>query len=97
MQVDLRAVLAVLVASVVSLVPVVPVIYYSRLPSLANVFLAAVIYLFAFLTLVPVFKAVDRTDLDILVPILGQVNVLKPATHMVLGYERRLLSIFDPQ
>jgi hypothetical protein len=55
----------------------------------------AAIYLAAYLTLAPVFKAIRRTDLEILAPILGQIRILRPATNLIFAYETRLLNMLE--
>lgn len=95
MHVDLKAPAATLAAALASVLPILPLVYYSRLPSLANVLLAAFIYLTTYLTLAPVFKAIKRTDLEILAPILGQIRILRPATNLIFAYETRLLNMLE--
>jgi len=60
-----------------------------------NVLIGAAIYLAAYLTLAPVFKAIKRTDLQILGPILGQIRILRPVTDLIFAYEIRLLYILE--
>jgi hypothetical protein len=62
-----------------------------------NVLIGAAIYLAAYLTLAPVFKAIKRTDLEILAPILGQIRILKPATDRTLAYETWLLEAVEEE
>jgi hypothetical protein len=50
---------------------------------LANALIGALIYLAAYLTLAPVFKAIKRSDLEILGPLLGRIRIIKPATDLV--------------
>jgi O-antigen/teichoic acid export membrane protein len=95
MHVNLKTSVAVLAAALVSVLPILPLVYYSLLPSLANVFLGGLIYLAAYLTLAPVFKAVKRTDLEILAPILGQIRILRPVTDLIFAYETRLLNMLE--
>ena len=95
MRVDLRGSLRALVVAVTSAVPILPLVYYSPFPSLVNVLIGAAIYLAAYLTLAPVFKAIRRTDLEILAPILGQIRILRPATNLIFAYETRLLNMLE--
>jgi hypothetical protein len=75
--------------------PLLPLVYYSRLPSLANALIGAVVYLAAYLTLAPVFKAIKRTDLEILAPLLGRIRIIKPATDLIFTYEKWLLHMLE--
>jgi hypothetical protein len=95
MHVHLKDTAAALGAAVVSAAPILPLVYYSRLPALANVFIGAFIYLAAYLTLTPVFKAVKRTDLEILAPIVSRIRILRPAADLIFAYETRLLNILE--
>jgi O-antigen/teichoic acid export membrane protein len=95
MQVDVVGLLRALGASLVSALPILPIVYYSPLPSLANAFIGAPIYLVAYLTLAPVFRAVTRSDLEILSPILSQIKVLRPAVKLILAYETLLITALE--
>jgi len=63
--------------------------------SLAKVILGALVYLAAFLTLAPLFRAVKRTDVQTLAPMLGQIKILKPVTSLVFGYELHVLDVLQ--
>jgi O-antigen/teichoic acid export membrane protein len=95
MQVDLGGLLGALAASLVSALPILPIVYYSPLPSLANALIGALIYLAAYLTVAPVFRAVKRADLQTLIPILGQIRILRPATRLIFAYETRVLNLVE--
>jgi O-antigen/teichoic acid export membrane protein len=95
MHVHLKDTAAALGAAVVSAGPILPLIYYSRLSALANVFIGAFIYLAAYLTLAPVFRAIKRVDVEILAPIIGQIKILRPATDLIFTYEGRLLDMLE--
>jgi O-antigen/teichoic acid export membrane protein len=95
MQLDLRNSLRTLGAALTSTLPVLPIVYYSPLPSLANVLLGGSVYLAAYLTLVPLFRAIKRSDIRILAPILGQIRTIKPVTDRILAYETWLLEAVE--
>jgi len=95
MRVDLKSSFAALVAALASALPVLLIVYYSVLPSLANVIIGGLLYLLAYLTLAPLFGAVKRTDLQTLAPILGQIRILRPPTSMVFEYMLRVLDVLD--
>lgn len=97
MQVDLGGLIRTLVASLVSALSILPIVYYSPLPSLANALIGASIYLAAYLTVAPLFRAVKRADLQILIPILRQIRVLRPATGLIFAYETQVLNMVEPQ
>jgi hypothetical protein len=87
----------VLAASLVSVLPILPIVYYSSLPSLANALIGAAVYLGAYLTVAPLFRAVKRADLQTLIPILGQIRILRLATRLIFAYEAQVLNIVEPQ
>lgn len=95
MRVDLVGSFLTLACALVSALPVLPIVYYSALPSLAKVILAGLVYFAAYLTLAPLFRAVKRTDVQALAPILGEIKILEPVTSLVFGYELRILSILQ--
>jgi len=95
MRVDLVGSFLTLACALTSALPVLPIVYYSTLPSLAKVILAGLVYLAAFLTLAPLFRAVKRTDVQTLASILGQIKILKPVTSLVFGYELHVLDVLQ--
>jgi hypothetical protein len=42
-----------------------------------------------------VFKAIKRSDLEILGPLLGRIRILKPATDLIFAYETWLLEAVE--
>jgi len=95
MRVDLKGSAVALAVALASSLPILPLVYYSLLPSLANVLIGASIYLATYLTLAPLLGAVRKTDLQILGPILGQIKILRPATNLILAYETRVLTALN--
>lgn len=95
MQISLRGSLAALLAAVTSALPILPLVYYSPLPSLANVLVGTVAYLVAYLTLAPLFKAIRLADFEILAPIFGQIRFLKPIANLIFAYETRVLKAVE--
>lgn len=95
MRVDLVGSFLTLACALTSALPVLPIIHYSTLPSLVKVILACLVYLAAFLTLAPLFRAVKRTDLETLAPILGQIKILRPFTGLIFGYELHILDLLQ--
>lgn len=91
MHVDLKRSLATLVAALASAVPVFFLVHVSPFPSLLNALAGAAVYLAAYLTLAPMFKAVKRPDLEILASILGQIKIAKVVTNRILAYEAWVL------
>jgi O-antigen/teichoic acid export membrane protein len=95
MHIDLKGSAATLATALTSALPILPLVYYSALSSLANLLIGAIIYLATYLTLAPAFKAIKRTDIEILAPILGQIKLLRPATDLIFAYETRLLNMLE--
>jgi stage V sporulation protein B len=92
MRVDLKGSVGALAAALVSGLPILLISYYSQLASLANLMIGATVYVVIYLSLAPVFRAVRRTDLQILSSILGRIRVLRPVTNLVLAYETWVLN-----
>ncbi len=91
MRVDLVGSFLTLACALTSALPVLPIIYYSALPSLAKVILGGLVYFAAFFTLAPLFRAVKRTDVQTLTPILSQIKILKPIASLIFRYELLVL------
>jgi len=95
MRVDLVGSFLTLACALTFALPVLPIVYYSVLPSLLKVILGGLVYLAAYLTLAPLFRAVKHTDVQTLAPILSQIRILKPVTDQIFAYETRLLNMLE--
>jgi O-antigen/teichoic acid export membrane protein len=95
MRIDLKGSAAALVTALTSALLILPVVHYSIFPTIVNILIGIVIYAVAYLTLAPAFKAIRRTDLEMLAPILGQIRFLRPATDLIFAYETRLLNMLE--
>jgi O-antigen/teichoic acid export membrane protein len=93
MEMDFTASFRLLWAAFVAAVPILPIALVSPLPSHLNVIFGGVAYCMIYITLVPLFRAVTKTDLDQLYSIAGKIMWLAPVTHIILRYESRLLSL----
>ena len=92
MRIDSRGSALALATAFASVVPILPVVYYSPFRSIVNVMIGIVIYTAAYLTLAPTFKAIKRTDLKTLAPILGRIRFLRHAVDLIFAYETYLLN-----
>jgi O-antigen/teichoic acid export membrane protein len=94
MQIDFRASSRLLLAALLAAVPILPIALLSLMSSYFNVIFGGAAYCVIYMTLVPLFRAVTKTDLDELYSIGGKVRWLAPVIRMILRYESRLLSLF---
>ena len=95
MRLDLKGPAVTLATALVAALPILPLVHYSPFPSFVNVLIGAAIYTATYLTLAPAFKAIKRTDLEVLAPILGQISLLRPATDLIFSYETHLLNMIE--
>jgi O-antigen/teichoic acid export membrane protein len=93
MKIDFTASSRLLLAALVAAVPILPIALLSPLPSYLNVVCGGIGYGPIYLTLVPLFRAVTKSDLDELYSIGGKIRWLAPLVLIILRYESRLLSL----
>ena len=67
-------------------------LYLSPFPNLFNVVSGALLYLFAYITLAPVMKIVNHSELQVATNILQKIKLLAPITKPLLGYQRKILN-----
>lgn len=89
---DFKALGLVFAAALASALPILPLVYFSPFSSLVTALLGAAIYSVSYLTLLPIFKAIKQTDLEIIGSALSRIRIINSAISMIVAYESWLLS-----
>ncbi|MEM2047909.1 MAG: hypothetical protein QXZ06_08505, partial [Candidatus Jordarchaeales archaeon] len=60
-------------------------------PTLPSLLLSSAVYVFSYMSLTPLLRAVDEDDLRSLERMFGSIGVLKPFVRLASGYVRMVL------
>lgn len=93
LKIDLKASLKIYAASALSAAPTIIFMLGSPLTGLSNLIAGATIYLFTYLTITPIIKAIDEQDIKNLTQISRGIKTTRPITKILLKYTNKLLSI----
>jgi hypothetical protein len=61
------------------------------MPNYLNLLLGGIIYLATYLTVLPIIKGLDKTDIEILRKLFSNYGKLKPIIDLVMRYESKLV------
>ena len=92
--VDLNAQLRIYAAMAVTALPAFLFVHFSPFGDLLNLILGATLFLFTYLTIAPIVRAVNVGDIENLALISDSIILVSPLLKPVLTYEAKLLSIF---
>ncbi|MBO3798466.1 MAG: flippase [Candidatus Brockarchaeota archaeon] len=79
------------VSTLLSAVPTVLIARFTGLPTLPSLLLSSSVYVFSYMSLTPLLRAVDEDDLRSLERMFGSIGVLKPFVRLASGYVRMVL------
>jgi len=91
---DLKASLSIYLASFASAIPVFALLHILPFNNLLNLAINGTMFLFTYLTILPLTGAIHQPDLENLILIFGNLKIVWPLLKPVLAYEAKLLSIF---
>jgi O-antigen/teichoic acid export membrane protein len=94
---DLKASSRIYLSSFLSAIPLLAFLHVSPLTGLLNVITSGFLFLFVYLTLIPLTGAIAHTDLENLRLILSRIKVVWPLIRPVLTYEAKLLLTSPPK
>ncbi|MCS7096338.1 MAG: oligosaccharide flippase family protein [Nitrososphaerota archaeon] len=97
LKIDLKSSAGICLAAVVAAAPIAPLALYSPLPRIANLAAAAVLYLIAYLTAVPLLRIITREDLETLTRIFSKVAMLQPIVRIISSYENKILGLINSE
>jgi O-antigen/teichoic acid export membrane protein len=92
---DFKGFLRICLNSALSAVPVLVTVYILHFNPAINLILNGAIFLFSYLTLLPLTKTVNQSDIDNIRLMFGKVKIMGPFIKPILRYETKLLSIIE--
>ncbi|MEM4487611.1 MAG: flippase [Desulfurococcaceae archaeon] len=92
-RLDLKSTGSIYLASTLSAIPVILLTLYVHAPSLIRLFAGSLMYLFAYLTLLPLLKAINSEDVQILASIFTKIALIRPVVAVMVSYEEKILAL----
>jgi O-antigen/teichoic acid export membrane protein len=89
--IDFKNSASILVASFAAATPILPLALNQPMPNYLNLLLGGIIYLATYLTVLPIIKGLDKTDIEILGKLFSNYGKLKPIIDLVMKYESKLV------
>jgi len=84
---------SILVASGAAAIPILPLALNQPMPNYLNLLIGGIIYLAIYLTILPITKGLDETDIEILRKLFSNYGKLKPIIGLVMKYESKLMEM----
>jgi len=81
----------ILIASGVAALSILPFSLNQSIPNYVSLLMGGVLYLVVYMTMLPIAKALQRTDITILRNLFQNQGVLKPVAEMLIKYESSLI------
>lgn len=94
LSLDLKASLRIYLASSLSAVPVLGLLHVLPLNNALSLAINGPVFLLTYLTILPLTKAIDQTDLQNFKLMFSKLKVIWPLLKPVLAYEAKLASTF---
>lgn len=91
---DLKTPARIYASSTISMAPLIPLVLYLQLPYQVNFVVGAILYTLTYLTVAPIFKAINEEDIQNLTRIFVKIKPLKPMVKVLANYERRILKLW---
>jgi O-antigen/teichoic acid export membrane protein len=89
--IDFKNSASILVASGAAAIPTLPLALNQPMPTHLNLLLGGIIYLATYLTILPIIRGLDKTDIEILRKLSSNYGKLKPIIDLVMRYESILV------
>ena len=90
---DKRSILKVYLCSMVSTVPAYVFLRLTVLPNLINIAIGGLLYIFTYITLIPLTKAITATELKAIALGVQKIKILAYATKPLIKYQQKILKI----
>jgi O-antigen/teichoic acid export membrane protein len=90
-SIDFQNSLRIYLASAISAIPILLLTSYLQLSNIINLVISAIIYVFLYLTIIPLIGSLNTTDLENLKIIFGSMKYIK-LLNLVLKYEDKLIN-----
>jgi O-antigen/teichoic acid export membrane protein len=90
-SIDFQNSLRIYLASAISAIPILMLTTYLQLSNIINLVISAIIYVFLYLTIIPLIGSLNTTDLENFKIIFGSMKYIK-LLNLVLKYEDKLIN-----
>ena len=90
---DTLSLLKIYATSILSIIAPILILYYSGLSNILGVAIGGVLYLFIYLTLMPLIKVVSSPELDTASHAVQNIPVLTKLAKIVIAYQKKLLHL----
>jgi O-antigen/teichoic acid export membrane protein len=88
-----KSIIKIYVVAAVSALPALLVLHFSPLHELVTVILGGLLYIAIYLTLIPLTRAINQTELQTVARVAQRIKPFAPILKLVLNFEKRLLNI----
>ncbi|MEM1660912.1 MAG: oligosaccharide flippase family protein [Candidatus Bathyarchaeia archaeon] len=89
--IDYQTSIRILLASWIAALTLVPFTQNTWLPNYISLIIGIIIYPAAYLTILPILKALNKTDLENLNMFLGRYKLIKPIMNLITKYESKII------
>ncbi len=94
LRLDIKSTLKIYLTSFTSAIPTFIFLQFSPFNGFLNLLFSCTLYLFTFLTIVPLTKTLTEADLADLRVIMSRIRILRSLTEPVFKYEEKILNLF---
>jgi len=90
-SIDINNSMRILIASGVAALSILPFSFNQLIPSYVSLLIGGILYLIVYMTMLPIVKALQKTDVDILRNLFQNQGMLKPVVELLVKYESNLI------
>jgi len=90
-SIDIHNSVRVLTAAGVAALPIIPLSLNQSIPNYICLLLGGIVYLIIYLTILPILKAFQKSDVDVLRNLFKNYGMLKPISELIIKYELKLI------
>ncbi|MGD0329214.1 MAG: flippase [Nitrososphaeria archaeon] len=92
---DFKASLKIYLTSFISAVPVLLIVNKLTLSNITSLVINSLLFLFVYLTLLPLVRAINPIDIENLTMMLKKIKIIWPILKFILDYESKLIARFQ--
>lgn len=89
---DRKALAKIYLASITSAIIPLIILQISPMPKPLNFTIGATMYVFTYITLIPITKIINRAELETIQQILQKIKLLKTTIHPIIKYQEKTLN-----
>lgn len=90
-SIDIHNSIRIVIASGVAAFSILPFSLNQSVPNYVSLLLGGIVYLAVYMTMLPVVKAFQRIDVDVLRNLFKNYSILKPIVELIIKYELKLM------